>query len=151
MLQSCSNIAGEEATTYETSSLDVGRYIRFVVTATNIHGSQIFYSASSPIVIAKVVNLVAPSISGSATAGQRLTASNGIWEGKPTFTYQWYSCNQQHQDLTSLPAGCVAISRATTATFVPNSTHIGKYLLVAVTGTNAASSSRVFQQTSVIR
>jgi hypothetical protein len=151
MLPSCSNIAGETETTYETSSLDVGRYIRFIVTATNIHGSQIFYSASSPIVIAKVVNLVAPSISGAAVSGQRLTVSSGTWEGRPTFSYQWYVCSQQTEEPTSLPAGCLAINRATSASFTPTATHIGRQLLVAVTASNGASSATVFELSTLVR
>jgi hypothetical protein len=151
MLQSCSNIAGEEETIYRTSSLDVGRYIRFVITATNIHGSQTFYSASSPIVIAKVVNLVAPSISGAAVSGQRLTVSSGIWEGRPSFTYQWYVCSQQTDVPTSLPAGCAAINRATSSSFTPTASQIGRHLVVAVTASNGASSAKAFELSTLVR
>jgi hypothetical protein len=133
------------------SELDVGRYILFVVTATNIHGTQTFYSASSPIVTAKVANLVSPTLSCATVSGQRLTASPGLWVGNPSFSYQWYSCTQQHQDVTSLPAGCNAISRATSATFVPNSTHIGKHLLVAVTASNPGSSATSLILSTLVR
>jgi hypothetical protein len=151
MLQSCSNITGEVATTYATSSLDVGRYIRFVVTATNIHGTQTFYSASSPIVIAKVANLVAPSLSGAAVFGQRLTASPGVWAGNPTFSYQWYVCSQQTENPTSVPAGCSAINRATSPIFVPAATHIGRHLLVAVTASNGGSSATSLRLSTLVR
>jgi hypothetical protein len=50
-----------------------------------------------------------------------------------------------------VPAGCTAISRATSATFVPKSRHIGQYLLVVVTASNGGSSATSLQLSTLVR
>src|SRR4029453_4983156 len=40
------------------------------------------------------LNKSLPKITGTATEGQRLTASTGSWSGSPTsFAYSWQRCN----------------------------------------------------------
>ena len=151
MLNNCSAISGATSTSYTTTSLDSGRFIRLVIRATNTHGTLVFYSPSTTAVLAKVVSLVAPTIQGAATAGQKLSVSNGLWQGNPKFKYQWYSCTSQHDQIQTLPSDCAPISRATQSTFVANSTHIGKFLLAGVTATNTVSSGTRFTQTGQIR
>jgi hypothetical protein len=58
-------------------------------------------------------NTQEPRISGSATIGSTLSASQGSWNGSPTgYAYQWVRCPRDG----GLPSGadCAAIGGATT-------------------------------------
>lgn len=79
-------------------------------------------SASAP------TNTLAPSISGTPTAGQTLTASDGTWTGSPTFTRQW-------------KADGVAISGQTSSTITLPDNLAGKAITVTVTATNGSGSA----------
>ncbi len=81
---------------------------------------------------------VAPTVSGTAQAGQTLTASTGEWSEEPfAYSYQWKRCNGRGE-LTS----CAAISAATGQTYTAGSEDVGKTLRVAVTATNTKGSSQ---------
>lgn len=77
-------------------------------------------------------NLAPPSISGTAQAGQQLTASPGVWTGNPApaYSYQW------------LRAG-VAVAGATGGTYTLSSADVGAQIAVQVTATNSAGSPQV--------
>jgi RHS repeat-associated protein len=77
-----------------------------------------------------------PSISGTAKAGQTLTAATGTWGGFTpiTYTYQW-------EWSTSSGGTYSNISGATSSTYVVASAYLNDYLKVVVTGTNAAGSA----------
>lgn len=74
------------------------------------------------------INTVAPAITGTARVGQTLTSTTGTWGGTPTYKRQWY-------------AGGVAISGATSATYIPVTGDIGKTITVVVTATNVQGST----------
>jgi hypothetical protein len=75
------------------------------------------------------VNTVAPSISGTAAEDSQLTADEGTWSNDPTsFTYQWKRAN-------------VAISGATSKTYIVQSADVGQAITVTVTATNSAGSA----------
>jgi hypothetical protein len=85
-------------------------------------------------------NTAEPRITGSATVGSTLTATQGSWTGSPTgFTYQWVRCPRDG----GLPTGanCAAIGGATTTQYVVQSADVGLRLRVRVTATNADGSS----------
>lgn len=71
-----------------------------------------------------------PTISGTATVGQTLTAATGTWAGDATiaYTYQWYQ-------------NSVAISGATASTYVLLAAQSGKRITVRVTATNGAGTA----------
>lgn len=74
-------------------------------------------------------NTVLPSISGTPQVGQTLTGSRGTWTGSPTsYTDQWY-------------ADGVAIPGATSTTFAPTATQVGKVITYGVIATNGVGSS----------
>ena len=78
-------------------------------------------------------NIALPSISGTPTEGDTLTASNGNWEGSPTsYIYQWQDCTG---------ASCTKISGATTSTHKLTTSDVGHTLTVIVTATNAGGST----------
>ncbi|MFZ0506585.1 MAG: hypothetical protein WAM29_00400 [Methylocella sp.] len=94
--------------------------------ATNTPNQTNGFSVSELVAIP--VNTVVPTITGTAQAGQTLTATNGTWTNGPTgFTYQW--------NRTGTPIG-----GATASTYVPVAADIGDTLTVSVVATNAGGS-----------
>jgi hypothetical protein len=91
------------------------------------------------------VNTAKPTISGTASVGQELSASTGTWTGGVTsYTYQWQSCTAS--------AVCTDVDGATARTYGVRLTDVGSSLRVAVTahnlsGSNATASS---DQTGVV-
>lgn len=81
-------------------------------------------------------NTSPPTISGTPTVGQKLTASNGSWKGSTpmTFSYQWSRCD-------SSGGSCSAIAGATSNTYTLTSADAGNTVRVAVTAKNSAGSS----------
>jgi hypothetical protein len=74
-----------------------------------------------------------PTVTGTATAGQTLTASTGTWTGTPTgFTYAWQRCNENGRI-------CTAIDGATNATYTVTAADSGHALLAVVQATEGAS------------
>jgi len=85
-------------------------------------------------------NTTQPTISGSATVGSTLTATQGTWSGSPTsFTFQWVRCPSGGGQ----PDGsdCAFIGGATTQAYVVSSGDAGARLRVRVTASNADGSA----------
>jgi subtilase family serine protease len=80
------------------------------------------------------VNTSPPTIAGTTTQGQTLTANPGSWAGSPspTYTYQWQQCSS---------GTCTDIAGATAQTYTLTSGDVGKTIDVVVTGTNSSGSS----------
>lgn len=74
-------------------------------------------------------NTVAPSITGTATVGQTLTAAVGTWTGSPSYARQW------------LRNG-TAISGATGTTYLLIAADQGASISVRITATNAGGSAQ---------
>ena len=141
----CANITGATSASYTPVSTDVGSTLKVVVTATNSVGSAFATSAASAVVSAgPPVNTALPTVTGSATQDQTLSATNGSWGGTAPFTYtsEWRRCD-------SGGANCTAIG--TGATYTLQAADIGSTMRVAVTASNAAgSTTAVSAQTSVV-
>jgi type II secretory pathway pseudopilin PulG len=129
---------GNATASYTVVSADVGKYLRVQVTATNSAGSDIAHSASTDSVTAAPVNTSLPSLSGTTTDGQTLTASSGSWTGSPTptYTYQWQVASAATGATWTSATG----AGATTTDYVIAVIDVGKYLRVQVTATNSADS-----------
>src|SRR4029078_1881691 len=85
---------------------------------------------------ASPTNTAEPRISGSATVGSTLTASQGTWTGSLTSdAYQWVRCPRGG----GLPTGgdCAAIGGATTTKYVVATADVDHRLRVRVTASNA--------------
>src|SRR6266516_365609 len=81
------------------------------------------------------VNTAPPTITGTATVGQTLTANEGTWSNSPTsFSYQWLRCNGGGNS-------CVAITGATSKTYTLTAADAGHAIRVRVTATNADGSA----------
>jgi hypothetical protein len=78
----------------------------------------------------------APTISGTTTVGQTLTASTGSWSGTTpmSYGYQWLRCD-------STGGACTGISGATSSSYLLASADSGATLRVSVTASNSAGSA----------
>ncbi|MFM2384449.1 MAG: hypothetical protein RL166_323, partial [Actinomycetota bacterium] len=124
---------------YRPVADDVGKYLVAAVKNDNGIGASIVYTASSDAVLQPPNSTIAPSISGKAFVDQPLTAVDGTWDGfpVPTFKMQWLACDAQLLVSTKTePANCVAIDKATNATFVPTDDLLRKFLVLRTTATN---------------
>ena len=132
----CVAIAGAGAASYATASADVGRTLRFAVTATNKNGALTVASNPSSVVApppappSPPLNTALPQISGTAQAGQTLTGSNGTWSGTPTsYAYQWQRCD-------SLGASCANLAGATSTSYGLGAADVGARLRLVVSAVN---------------
>ena len=137
---SCNEITGATSQSYLVVASDVGSTLRVEVVASNDDGSGSVVSPQTAVVLAALtvtvpLNVILPSISGTASVGSTLTASNGVWNGPPTsFAYAWSRCDTGGNN-------CSTISGATGQSYVLQPGDAGSTLRVTVTGTNAAGSS----------
>jgi len=139
---SCMAIPGATHATYEPGAGEVGGTLQVMVTATNSVGSASSFSAVSAVILpAAPTNMVPPVISGTAQAGQTLSANTGSWEGAPpiTYAYQWQGCN-------SAGEGCVDIPGANSPTYTPGHSEVGSTLAVIVTAMNPGGSTLSFSE-----
>jgi Spherulation-specific family 4 len=86
-------------------------------------------------------NAGVPVVSGTATQGQSLSSSTGVWNGSPapTYTYQW-------QDCSSTGGSCTNISGASGGSYTLAAGDVGHTIVAVVTATNSqgqASASSV--------
>lgn len=131
--ESCTNIPGASGSSYMLTPSNVGSTLDVVVTASNSVGSTPATSQATAVVAAiPPANTAAPTITGTATDGQNLTASTGSWSGTPplSYSYQWRSCNAKGE-------GCPNIPGATNSTYTLTHGDVGTTLRVAVTAKNA--------------
>ena len=137
---SCVSISNATAKTYTLVGADAGHTMRVDVTAKNADGSATARSAPTAVVAAAgnpPRNTARPTISGTAKAGQQLTAENGSWTGNPTsFAYQWQQCDAD-------VAICSNIGGATGKTYTVTGGDVGFRLRVLVTAKNAKGSATV--------
>ncbi|MGH2912820.1 MAG: PKD domain-containing protein, partial [Solirubrobacteraceae bacterium] len=113
----CVNIAGAKAVAYTLTAGDVGDTLRVVVTASNEGGSASASSAATAVVAAvpppppgAPANTSLPTVSGTTTEGQALSAAHGTWTGSPTsYAYQWQDCNSSGSACVNI-AGAKAVA-----------------------------------------
>ena len=80
-------------------------------------------------------NTSLPTVTGTPTEGQQLSATTGAWAGSPTsYTYQWEDCNTSG-------AGCVNVNGASASTYTLGSGDVGHTVRVVVSASNTGGST----------
>jgi hypothetical protein len=135
----CTPIPGATAPTYTLQGGDVGSTVAVTVRATNSQGSTAAGSAATAVVAAgqsAPQNTALPTVSGTAAAGQQLSATSGTWTGSPapTFSYQW-------QDCAADGTGCSTISAASGPAYTVQRSDAGQAIVVIVTAASSAGSA----------
>jgi hypothetical protein len=136
---SCSSIGSAHNTTYVLASADVGRTIRFKVTAENADGSTSASSAATATVTAAASlphNTSPPTIKGTPQEGQTLSGNRGNWTGNPSdFNDSWMRCDKTG-------GSCANISGATNKNaYVLTSVDVGNTIRFRVDAKNASGTT----------
>lgn len=107
-----------------------------VAPAEAVDGTTTLPTAGSSSGTAAAVNTAAPSIYGTATDAQTLTASTGTWSGAApiNYAYQWQDCD-------TAGANCTDIAGATDSSYTLLPGDDGSTIRVVVTASNAAGSA----------
>ena len=124
-----------------------GNLFVFLFDFTNNFGKTIAYlAADAPVPTGALV------LKGKAVKNAKLVATPPIFTSKTGIgetKFQWYSCSAKVTTLqAAIPAKCVAIPQATSATFKVTAKQKNKYLGIAVTNSNAVGSVLVFSPTT---
>jgi hypothetical protein len=130
-------IVGATAGTYTPTLAQIGTQITVKVTSTK-EGYVTENATSSPvgpISTAVMVLKPVPTITGSGTVGDELTANPGTWDVDVVLTYKWF-------------LNGVEIAGATMSTLTPGADQVGGVISVEVTGTKAGYGTEVKLSTS---
>lgn len=142
--ESCSSISGATASTYILTESDATHTVRVLVTATDA-GAGSAKAASFPLTVsaATLLNVAAPSISGTYEAQRPLSTDRGIWTGAGalSYSYQWKRCNEAGES-------CSTITGATESSYTPGEADVGHTLEVVVTATGTAGTESVLSSTT---
>ena len=125
----------DAATPVVITGLTNGTTYTIYLKAVNIAGDGTASASitATPNVVPTVSS--APTISGTTTRGQILTASTGTWANNPTsYSYTWSRA-------TTSAGAYSTISGATTSTYTLAPADIGNFIKVSVTATNSAGNS----------
>ena len=144
--ESCGDIAGQTAKTYDVRSADVGVTVRVIVTAVNADGRTSVNSQPSDVISGDAAPRAVeqPSISGKPEVGETLTADPGRWAEGPTFKFQWQSCDKSG-------ANCKDISGATGRTYGVRAADKDNTIRLEVTATNLVGSTKAnSKETAVV-
>jgi len=102
----------------------------YLLLALGVLTAALFGTASAATQTAPA-NTAPPTITGTASVGQTLTAENGTWSNSPTtYQYQWLRCGATGDS-------CVGIPGATAKTYLVVAADRGHTLRVRVTAVNA--------------
>ena len=126
---------------------EFGKRLVVAATATNSVGISTKYSPSANQVTSTPFLLDPPILSIGADSETTLTVGNGSWASSSevsSYAYQWYRCTSAISTFqASVPSGCVAISGATTSTYVLVADDAEKHVLAKVTATASSGSTSV--------
>jgi hypothetical protein len=133
-------IGGATGSSYTLTTSDAHEYVRVVVTADdgNSH-TPTANSSWTAVNDAAPANSVAPSLSGTATVGNALSATTGTWSDADgdslTYSYQWYRADD------GSGTNAVAIGGATGSSYTLSSSDGNEFVRVVVTANDGHGSS----------
>lgn len=135
----CLAVPGATHKSFFLRAAQVGHRMRVIVSATDASGITRVVTTRLSSVVAKPtppIEFVAPSITGTAESGQRLTALGGKWRSPDHLTrsYQWEEC-------TSSGTHCADILGATKPSLDVRFSMVGHDLAVAITVTDQEGQS----------
>ncbi|WP_197711232.1 hypothetical protein, partial [Azospirillum brasilense] len=113
-------ISGATGSSYTLTASDAHKYLRVVVTANDGKGgTQSATSAYTAIANSLPVNSAVPTVTGTATVGNALTATDGTWSDADgdnrSFTYQWYRADDSNGTNGASISGATGSSYTLTA------------------------------------
>ena len=116
----------------------------YLVLALGVLTAALFGTASAATQAAPT-NTAPPTVTGTASVGQTLTAENGTWTNSPTaYQYQWLRCGATGES-------CVGVPGATQKTYLVVAADRGHTLRVRVTAVNADGAANARSaQTAVV-
>ena len=104
-------------------------------TVLSVVGAFAFGGSGRAATLAAPTNSAPPTVTGTTTVGQTLTASNGTWTNSPTsYSYAWLRCDGSG-------GSCVAVTGATDKTYTLVAADRGRTMRARVTATNADGSA----------
>jgi hypothetical protein len=132
----CGDIGGATKQSYTLTADDADHTVRVQVTASNPDGQSTQSSSTTSVVSSRSApqNTGKPTVSGTPTVGEELSASNGTWTGGvSSYSYQWQRCTSS--------TSCSDVDGATARTYGVRSADVGDMLRVVVTAHNASGST----------
>jgi Ig domain of plant-specific actin-binding protein/Bacterial Ig-like domain len=135
----CQAIVGAVQAQYPLGAEDIGTTLRVRIAASDEQGSVTAVSIPTAVIAATattLVNTFAPSVSGSAQVGQRLTVDPGSWTGEDPieYAYQWQLCDENGEE-------CEDIAGATSTSYLLDSEDIGMTVQAVITVSDASEST----------
>jgi len=98
-------------------------------------GSVLALAGAAVAAAAPPTNTALPTITGTPSVGETLTAQNGTWANEPTaFQYQWQRCG-------GAGGGCANVAGAVEKTYLLSSADAGRTMRVRVLAVNADGAS----------
>jgi hypothetical protein len=142
-------IKGANSSTYTLELADVARVIKVQVTgsATGYKTLVKESAATEKVLRATFTESPAPTISGTAKVGSKLTAKVGTWSPKITPAYQWYRNSALIKGATSSSYTLVAADLNKTITVKVTGTASGYETLVKASGATAKVARGTFTKT----
>lgn len=140
---SCADIAGATAATYQLTAADAGFGVRSEVTALNAAGASApEASAVTSVVVSIPASTAAPVLFGAAGVGRVLSTSGGDWNpASSTLAYQWLQCAADG-------SGCAAIPGATGTAYAVGAADAGHTLEARVSAADAAGTAAALSNRS---
>jgi len=118
-------VSGASGASYTPTTADLGKVVTVKVTGTKSGYTTASVTSSTSAVVGRFTTVPTPTVSGSPSVGNTLTANAGTWSPTPSsLTYQWTSNG-------------VAISGATHQTYVVTAPDVGTTIAVTVTGSKS--------------
>ena len=133
-LATCTPISAAAQATYTLLTVDIGKFLRVMVTATNNLGLRGTPSALTTVVLGtSVPNTSAlPVVSGIVKDRQLLTVNSSGWTGTPigVLSYQWQRCLVINQ------VECMDLKGETKTSYTLNFEDVNSFIRVIVKSTN---------------